>query len=98
MPSFSFEKADEANRGNLYFRLSHFFRSDTFPFTQKIVFSPGTAPMNDYSAEIHNLLYCTDFDIATLVDPRYAEPARLAMQLEEMAKLSESSSIPIRKK
>ncbi len=88
---FSFEETDRKNQGTLYYRLSQFFRSSNFPFDRKVVFSAGTAPMRE--SEVFTLLYCTDFDEATLVDPNYSKASRLTIDLEEIARLSDNGIV-----
>jgi len=84
---FSFEEWDreygvekENDYKIFFYRLSQFFRNrDNFPFPEMKLYCPGTAPEID--SEIPRILYATDFDEATLVDPRYAHRKTLDKDL-----------------
>lgn len=57
--------------------------------SRKIVYAAGTAPMR-YRSEIEDILYLTDFDELTCVDPGYVEKDRLQVDIQAVESLADS--------
>jgi hypothetical protein len=89
MTPFSFEEIDAKNEGNFFHTLSSFFRSEEFPFEKRVVFAPGTAPMNRSGEDLYEILYATNFDEAIFVDPGYSEQWRLQQDFDAIRKYAD---------
>ncbi len=80
-----------AENSTIFDRLRAYFTSNQFSFDKKILFCPGTAPMNEGHSEVYTIIYSTDFDIAYFVDPGYTDPNTLQDDLAEITELAENS-------
>jgi len=85
---------DTATRNNFSDRLRNFFTNPAqFQPKRKKLFCGGTAPMQEGNSEIWYILYATDFDEATLVDPAYVNPRALVWDMQEIQKIADNGGI-----
>src|SRR5271155_600477 len=88
---FSFDSADTEFIPS-FRNISRYFREENHHgLAKKNVFAAGTAPMRQ--SEMRTLLYLTDFDQLTCLDPSYQRQRSLAMDMASLRELADNEPI-----